>query len=350
MSATSNHVFSDVPDPGYAGAYSNLPKRSIQEWLNMLQYAISSDIDIDVSRDGSIENSSCDARNDGKYRELRSVVDADVQAFIRTLHRRYGTDELLIQDRLKSYMQVVQQTHAIAKAAGLSSDTKIVLIASPGRDRLFMGHTDFAGLGGFTVDAATCNEIVATLFMNTRSRTVCDRTSPQSQSQSQSQSQRLFNDNGVLKLFNMDPAFPETEVCIQQVIETASDSSNYGKQCYDPQHWSSYIKGALTYMFSDKFAFRDVVCKRLGVQLQHEQQQQQQQQRNLDSQGSNNNTQSQIHSSKVNDNDMRDSHEGESNTSSSAVTDLCMVVSSEGVLALPSSGGVSSSASLTGRN
>lgn len=118
-------------------------------------------------------------------------------ATIQQLRNRYGDDLGVVKERIAALQQVLElaaspapkgnfslvllrmivlfppshaltaiNAHArplVSAGCGFDMDAPVVVIASPGRDRLFMGHTDFAGLGGFTVDAATCNEVLAVL-------------------------------------------------------------------------------------------------------------------------------------------------------------------------------------------
>src|SRR4051794_22336809 len=80
----------------------------------------------------------------------------------KLLINRYGNDETTLNDRLNAYKQVINNLYDSNtnpnRQAQFDRTLPIVFIASPGRDRIFMGHTDFNGLGGHTFDCATKEE------------------------------------------------------------------------------------------------------------------------------------------------------------------------------------------------
>jgi hypothetical protein len=149
---------------------------------------------------------------------------------LNTMRERYGSSAEILRDRLDVY-------EAVLRLVG-SVDCPTTLVASPGRDRLFMGHTDFAGLGGFTVDSATREEIVAGVSLT---------------------------DDGLVTLENADERFPNTTFSIYECIDTAKNKSLYGTKVWDSTLWSSYVKGALAYMLSDMFVASRAVREGLGV-------------------------------------------------------------------------------------
>ena len=135
----------------------------------------------------------------------------------------------------------------------------IVLIASPGRDRLMMGHvsrpshtalraflapspsvadaldrgcplvvqTDFGGLGGFTIDCATREELLCVAQLT---------------------------DDGAVHLHNGDAAtFPARSIPLSSLRTVASDASAYGQCNWPTTDWSSYVCAALTYMLCPRF-------------------------------------------------------------------------------------------------
>ena len=99
--------------------------------------------------------------------------------------------------------------------------------------------------------------------------------------------------DGRLQLHNSDAAaFPSHSIPLDSLRAVAADSGAYGRSCFPTSLWSSYPCGALTFMLSSRFPHHEAVQQRLqGVRL---------------------------------------------------------LVSSAGALALPHTGGVSSSAALTG--
>ena len=72
-------------------------------------------------------------------------------------------------DRKKDIAVILQQ---LITSFGFDSESDIAVVASPGRDRLFMGHTDSPGLGGATINAATQAEIVSFVQRETASDVV----------------------------------------------------------------------------------------------------------------------------------------------------------------------------------
>lgn len=207
----------------------------------------------------------------------------------KAIQDRYGTgNEELLRDRVREMQQLV----AIAEGAYIAcdSDTKrrkqgqqmlddqkdVVVVCSPGRDRIFMGHTDFLGLGGFTLDVATSSEIM---------------------------SLSQLTKDGIVYLYNADPRYPVTSFDIKDVFKTALKcEEHWGKRVYDPAEWASYIQGMLCYMLCKRFPCHEQVRKALGL---------------IDEE-------------------------------SSPSVGMRFVASSTGLCALPTAGGVSSSAALTG--
>jgi hypothetical protein len=57
----------------------------------------------------------------------------------------------VIAERGEAIRQVIRD----AVDAGFNLDAPTCIVASPGRFRVFMGHTDLPGLGGPTINGAT---------------------------------------------------------------------------------------------------------------------------------------------------------------------------------------------------
>jgi len=143
------------------------------------------------------------------------------------LCNRYGrSDTDLLADRIAAYKAAVSK--AMAPDSGFQLDQVVAVVASPGRDRLFMGHTDMIGLGGFTVDAATTEELIA----------IAQRTS-----------------DGMISLSNAQPdLYPTHSFPISECEIVGGDLPKYySSKVWDPASWSSYVKGALAIMTSTKF-------------------------------------------------------------------------------------------------
>jgi hypothetical protein len=92
-------------------------------------------------------------------------------------------------------------------------------------------------LGGFTVDAATTEELIA---IGQRS------------------------DDGCITLSNASHlSYPTCTFAISECEAVASDTKKYGTRVWDPAHWSSYVKGALTFMLCERFPMVDAVKRAL---------------------------------------------------------------------------------------
>lgn len=198
--------------------------------------------------------------------ELKVAKEADSSSKLRKalVHRYGGLD--VVQERLQAYSNLISFACGLEDDCFSTSDP-VAVAASPGRDRIFMGHSDFPGLGGFTVDAATRNEVLAVGQAITEPKLV---------------------------LVNADAAYPRMEVSVAEIMGVANDEQAYGERNWDPTEWGSYIKGCLCYLLSPRFTAHKAVREALGGK------------------------------------------------------GIRLLVSSQGALALPASGGVSSSASLTG--
>eukprot|EP00727_Mastigamoeba_balamuthi_P013414 m51a1_g8696 hypothetical protein (564) ;mRNA; f:54762-56789 len=132
-----------------------------------------------------------------------------------SLRSRYDPRD--VTDRVATYASAL----AAAASRGFDAAAPVALVASPGRDRLFMGHTDFPGLGGPTVNAATREEIVAVV-------------------------QRIAEP--VVRLRNADAAaFADADVALAPLASLAL------RPTWRPDDWSSYARGALAYLLGPQF-------------------------------------------------------------------------------------------------
>ena len=219
---------------------------------------------------------------------IESDSTADGRRLRLILSERHGAQRELINDRLDVMKRMLTSTHV---RQGFTSKTfPVVCVASPGRDRLFMGHTDFAGLGGFTIDCACAEELVAFATVT---------------------------DDGSVYISNTDDKhFPLKRFSIRECYNVALDRSAYGRSNWSAQtDWSAYVKAALTFMLSARFDRYQDVRKAFDLPIKP---------------------------------DYRDEKEEKSEAQSTSRVGLRIHVSSSGLLSLPHTGGVSSSAALTG--
>jgi|GEM_PF-749725 len=161
--------------------------------------------------------------------EWRKIIaDPLGSGFMDILKERYGEDQTLSLQALGAYQQLIIG----ALASGFDPSKKIVIVvASPGRDRVNMGHTDFPGLGGFTINVATEEEILG----------VVQET-----------------EDGRIHLFNSNPKFKPAAFPVQEARDAAAQHGPRERffqvtpnQLWNPVRWESYIKGALTWMVSE---------------------------------------------------------------------------------------------------
>ena len=197
-----------------------------------------------------------------------------------------GADDVpTLEERYTLYRSIIETLHcnaldvASVDAASDSSTPRfllhepIAIIASPGRDRLMMGHvatplthlqpqgtqsecrrhttmldhlttlllpssafflqTDFAGLGGFTIDCGTREELLCIA--------------------------QLTND-ATLHLHNSNTAaFPAQSTPIASLRAVADNPSAFGQPNWPTTHWSAYACAALTYMLSPRFAHHQAI-------------------------------------------------------------------------------------------
>eukprot|EP01133_Synstelium_polycarpum_P013849 gene13849-16329_t len=150
---------------------------------------------------------------------------ADTRLFNSLLSDRYTfgvskqADAFVMQDR----STILQDLLNGALSAGFASDQPAVITASNGRDRVFMGHSDFQGLGGFTINANTLNEILCVA--------------------------QFYNDPhypGRIILTNANPSFHPCEFAIAEIL-TALEASK-SSTLWSPSNWENYIKSCLAYI------------------------------------------------------------------------------------------------------
>ena len=184
-------------------------------------------------------------------------------------------------------------SHLPSSSSSFSLTSPISLVASPGRDRLFLGHSDLGGLGGFTLDCATREEVLC----------IAQRT-----------------DDGMVHIMNSEPVqFPPYSFPLASILPIANDPTKFGERCFDPTSWHGYVQAAICYMMCQRFDKCREVRECLGL----------------------------THSSAP-DSIMTSPWNSPSTSSPLISVGLRFFVSSPGLLKLSHAGGISSSAALTG--
>jgi hypothetical protein len=98
-------------------------------------------------------------------RQWRAVLGEDLETHrSKTVRCRarmpascaHATTSAAIAERAEAIRQVIRD----AVDAGFNLDAPTCIVASPGRFRVFMGHTDLPGLGGPTINGATREELI----------------------------------------------------------------------------------------------------------------------------------------------------------------------------------------------
>ncbi len=182
--------------------------------------------------------------------QWRKILDdPEGSGLLDVLRRRYGNDLEILQDRLEAYRRLIQG----AVASGFDPEKKVVItVASPGRDRVFMGHTDFPGLGGPTIDAGTQEEILAVL-QATDDRTVYF-TNPDPAYQGVSfilTGPDPVHQGHLKERMSAEQAgrYPFSE--IQDVARNRDLLMESGGWPWPVSEWDSYPRAALAYLLAD---------------------------------------------------------------------------------------------------
>lgn len=165
---------------------------------------------------------------------LKGNISEPTQILLRdVLVNRYGSVEKDLIERIDCYhslMKVAKNVHTLGVSPGFDITKKVLVSASPGRNRLFMGHSDFAGLGGFTIDAATDAELLI----------VGQETQ-----------------DGMIWLHNTSPDYEDSGFKVEDVLQAVQDPTAYGKRIWETTNWTSYVKGALGYTLCPRFKESD---------------------------------------------------------------------------------------------
>ncbi|GAM28533.1 hypothetical protein SAMD00019534_117090 [Acytostelium subglobosum LB1] len=145
---------------------------------------------------------------------------------------RYSLEDRVLMDRQHTMVELLQ--HAMAN--GFVKENPCVVAASNGRDRVFMGHSDLKGLGGFTINATTQSEILCVA--------------------------QLISDvstSGSVILYNVNAqTFPNASFTIDHIIQQLSGNVQGQGQgqgqpiptLWSTKQWDSYIKSTLAYILS----------------------------------------------------------------------------------------------------
>lgn len=162
------------------------------------------------------------------------LANAQTNGFMERLRGRYGDDPVVLQERLEAY----RQTIAGALANGFDPDGPVAMVASVGRDRVFMGHPDFPGLGAPSVNAATREEILAVV---------------------------QATEDGQLHLANSDARYGSAILPVGEIAAVSERPEAYGTKVWEPVIWTSYLQGSLAFILSDRYAAASRVRERLGL-------------------------------------------------------------------------------------
>ncbi|KAF2076817.1 hypothetical protein CYY_001894 [Polysphondylium violaceum] len=144
-----------------------------------------------------------------------------------------STQEInVLKDRQQS---VTQMINTAINQYGFEKDKAAVLIASNGRYRIFMGHSDLPGLGGFTVNANSIEELLCV------TQIIADDKQP-----------------GRVILSNENTSFfPTTSFDIQDdiIYKLLHYSSANKEPLWSSRNWENFFKCSLAYLLYKKDEF-----------------------------------------------------------------------------------------------
>eukprot|EP01132_Coremiostelium_polycephalum_P009325 gene9325-11432_t len=151
------------------------------------------------------------------------------------LYQRYSQPspletDTIIEDRINTLLVLLNNSILNHNFHG---DLKCSIATANGRDRVFMGHSDFPGLGGFTINANTQHEIVSI-------------------------GQIITSENpGSIIISNENPHFSKSIISIDEIIQTFNNQN----VLYQQNRWENYIKSLLLYLFKnmDKYKSTDLI-------------------------------------------------------------------------------------------
>ncbi|EGC35733.1 hypothetical protein DICPUDRAFT_47540 [Dictyostelium purpureum] len=150
--------------------------------------------------------------------------------------RSIKNDELeLLNDRQTTITELLDNA---VNQHQFNSKLRSVLIGSNGRDRVFMGHSDFLGLGGFTVDSNTINEILCVAQISSENIN--------------------HHPAGTITLSNENENFQVSQFSIDDDVLKPFNrhhSARSQEPLWDPISWENYIKSLLAYLFLKRDEF-----------------------------------------------------------------------------------------------
>ena len=166
---------------------------------------------------------------------VHSKIISDEIPLLNWFTRRYGSgDPSLIIDRINCLIKTIDD--CIMNEDKFDLNKNIAIVFSNGRDRYFGGHTDLLGLGGPTINATTENEIIAVIQQTNDSLIHV------------SNSNREYNPS----------SFGITEI-LDSLEKNPSFTKQLGKVLWNPNEWTSYLKGSIAYMLSPEFSRHEKV-------------------------------------------------------------------------------------------
>eukprot|EP01138_Halocafeteria_seosinensis_P016238 gb/GECG01016568.1/.p1 GENE.gb/GECG01016568.1/~~gb/GECG01016568.1/.p1 ORF type:complete len:710 (+),score=71.98 gb/GECG01016568.1/:1-2130(+) len=168
----------------------------------------------------------------------------------KALQTRYGSPQVIEEriNALGSFLQESKVNH------GFSSDAKTVIGCGSGRDRVFMGHSDLPGLGGMTLDAATKQELFVMMQWEMDSSHQGGRQQEMRVDMSNHYSEEFpsasFSLDSILELASA-LSQPTNESLLEKAKRIAKDSKM--EETWDQKYWIGYVHAALTYMLSSLY-------------------------------------------------------------------------------------------------
>eukprot|EP01113_Clastostelium_recurvatum_P036472 TRINITY_DN5201_c0_g1_i8.p1 TRINITY_DN5201_c0_g1~~TRINITY_DN5201_c0_g1_i8.p1 ORF type:complete len:739 (+),score=134.33 TRINITY_DN5201_c0_g1_i8:42-2258(+) len=165
---------------------------------------------------------------------------------------RYGNDPGILEDRYDAYVTLLRSS----LMQGFDDQRPVVVVASPGRDRVFMGHTDLTGLGGPTINSTTKQEILCVMQ-------VVVPVEEGNSSTHGTTTTKAEDMTGILALSNYSTEFSPCRVSLPDELIPISDQPVC--KVWDPALGQSYIKGALAVLLASQFHMHKIEGEKLGV-------------------------------------------------------------------------------------
>lgn len=125
---------------------------------------------------------------------------------------------------------LINQLDVSIKSHSFNPFSRVVVVCSNGRDRVFMGHSDLLGLGGFTINSNSMNEILCIGQLIKSNGGNGGKVIISNQDSKQFPTVEISIDNDIIKLLKQSYDLKSKEPLWSQI------------------HWDSYIKCLLAYL------------------------------------------------------------------------------------------------------